>query len=285
MPKKFLATTIILATILALVIGIQAVEVVDANFMVDPVPRITINADGSLEPENTPIIRDGQTYSFTSDIVGYNIDVNCDNIVLDGKGYKLIGNSSYYEPAITLEHGRYNIMVKNITYQQIEGFHASGNRNCTIESNTLRGTVEISTQSDNVRVTNNDLSGCYLWLWASNSTVTGNKFAYTEKGINMFECEDCTVTFNTFVNVTNPIEMLPEYNKAYMSNTISPNRIVSHEDPTPPPTQQPTNQTTEPTTGSSFSIIAIIEGGIAGVVVGVVALVSLVYFKRKKGKP
>jgi parallel beta-helix repeat protein len=236
-------------------------NVVLANFQFDPAPRITINADGSLDPENIPIIRDGHTYSFTSNIMGYIIDVNCDNIVLDGKGYKLIGNSSYYEDAITLEHGRYNLAVKNIICQQIGGFHASGNRNCTIESNTLRGTIDISAQSDNIRVTNNDLSGCYLLLWASNSIVTGNKFAYTEKGINMYECEGCTVTFNTFVNVTTPIEMLPEYNKAYMSNTISPNRIVSHEDPTPPPTQEPqqTDQT-ETIMGVAIATAVIVAG-------------------------
>jgi hypothetical protein len=35
MPKRLLATTIILTTILALVVGIQTVEVVEANYSTD----------------------------------------------------------------------------------------------------------------------------------------------------------------------------------------------------------------------------------------------------------
>jgi hypothetical protein len=60
MTKILLATTIILATILALVIGIQAVEVVDAN----PYPRDSLPDQGEFAvtiktPNNNTLLRDG----------------------------------------------------------------------------------------------------------------------------------------------------------------------------------------------------------------------------------
>jgi hypothetical protein len=70
MPKKLLATTIILATILALVIGIQAVEVADANPLPPPYVggiAITIQSpsnSSSFSSSSIPVVFNATANSF-----------------------------------------------------------------------------------------------------------------------------------------------------------------------------------------------------------------------------
>ncbi|MCW4034450.1 MAG: right-handed parallel beta-helix repeat-containing protein, partial [Candidatus Bathyarchaeota archaeon] len=59
-----------------------------------PSPAFFIKSDGSVEPPDAPIRRDGDVYTFTDDIIGYAIIVEKDDVVLDGGGYALKGYGS-----------------------------------------------------------------------------------------------------------------------------------------------------------------------------------------------
>jgi parallel beta-helix repeat protein len=54
-------------------------------------PRITIQPDGSINPDTPQIQRSGDVYTFTGDVYAQ-IVVDRDNIVIDGAGYALQGN-------------------------------------------------------------------------------------------------------------------------------------------------------------------------------------------------
>lgn len=76
------AITLLLIVSLFSVIGFVSCE--------QTLQTIRIKTDGSIEPINVPIQRDGNVYRFTADICG-TIVVEKDNITIDGAGYTLFG--------------------------------------------------------------------------------------------------------------------------------------------------------------------------------------------------
>jgi parallel beta-helix repeat protein len=94
--KKALATAIIAAFFFSSLAGIQLVKLAEANFMPMqiPQPAFIIKSDGSVYPSTAPILRDGNVYTFTDDIVGFTIASEVDNVVIDGGGYSLTGNGT-----------------------------------------------------------------------------------------------------------------------------------------------------------------------------------------------
>ena len=76
---------------------------------------IYITSDGSVNPDDVPIQRVGDVYTFTDNIVGYTLVVQRDNIEIDGGGYTLSGQGGV---GIDLS-SRSNVIVKNM---QIGGF-------------------------------------------------------------------------------------------------------------------------------------------------------------------
>ena len=96
MPKKLLATTIILSTILALAVGIHAVEVVNADpffifHQVDPVPGTTLPSITILSPQNN------QEYHSDKVIINFNVSKpqlgTCDTAIIEVK-YIIDGKSN-----------------------------------------------------------------------------------------------------------------------------------------------------------------------------------------------
>jgi parallel beta-helix repeat protein len=73
-------------------------------------PTIVINADGSVTPSTAPIQRDGDLYTFTSDIYD-SIQVMKGNIIVDGDNFKLQGTGTgtgFYVP-----HSYQNVTARN----------------------------------------------------------------------------------------------------------------------------------------------------------------------------
>jgi hypothetical protein len=92
--KTFLAVAFILTLLVSALAGTQFVSLGVANFLPPPpeLPYVYIRADGTVEPQILPIQRVGETYTFTGNIANYTIEVQRDNIVIDGTGYTLQGN-------------------------------------------------------------------------------------------------------------------------------------------------------------------------------------------------
>lgn len=77
---------------------------------------IYIRADGSIDPPTPSIQRDGEVYTFTSDISD-SIVIQRDDIILDGAGYTLQG-TNFAGTGIHVQY-RSNVTIKNV---EITGF-------------------------------------------------------------------------------------------------------------------------------------------------------------------
>ncbi|MEM3701083.1 MAG: NosD domain-containing protein [Candidatus Bathyarchaeia archaeon] len=122
---------------------------------------ITINEDGTISPSDAPIITsDNVTYTLTDNITssGDGIDVERNNIVIDGAGYTIegVGDGAAGIALIEME----NITVKNVIITRFEyGIWLEGAVNCTIIGNTL---------------INNTENGMEIWYESTNNRIIGN---------------------------------------------------------------------------------------------------------------
>ena len=109
-------------------------------------PYITINSDGTVEPQTGTIEKAGSVYSLTSNLTGsYAIKIKCSNIIFDGKGHAINGSSSYSWAAqndgLSLEDAA-NVTVKNLEISRFNPYDVSikNCQSCTIQNvkaNTL----------------------------------------------------------------------------------------------------------------------------------------------------
>jgi len=79
---------------------------------------IYIRSDGSIEPPTASIQQHGYLYTLLDDIYGCLI-IERDNIIVDGQGFTLKGNSDFKSKGVTIE-GRINVTIKNF---QISNFY------------------------------------------------------------------------------------------------------------------------------------------------------------------
>jgi parallel beta-helix repeat protein len=169
-------------------IGSQFVKFSEANFFPMPIPQpaFIITSYGSINPSTAPIQRDGNVYTFTSDIVGYTVAVERDNVVLDGAGYTLtgLGNST----GIFLKN-RNGVTVRNM---RITGFtygirlFAEDFMGGTSADNTLSGNILENNEygiymsySSNNLLRNNQMSNNKNNFWIEGSYLSDAQSGYT----------------------------------------------------------------------------------------------------------
>ena len=162
-------------------ITIQSISVVEANFLFPPLEQITIGSDGSISPSTVPIIQDGNVYTFTGNISNYVINVQLDNIIIDGAGYTLQKNRPAYgnQNGVSLT-GRTNVTVRNIEIRGfVNGVSVSHSTGCNITENSF---------ADN---------GCGIVLvdHATGNYVSGNNL--TSSGILITNSTDNVLRDNT----------------------------------------------------------------------------------------
>jgi parallel beta-helix repeat protein len=150
---------------------------------------IYIRADGSVDPSGAPIIRKGDLYTLTGNILSDadGIVVEKDNIILDGANH-LISGDCYGCCGVKLE-GRENITIRNMImdYGGMSSacVYLNSSSNNVILANSLIGAYRYGTgiglegSSNNLISGNNILSGVGLWIHnrdplCSNNLVAGN---------------------------------------------------------------------------------------------------------------
>ena len=188
--KRILAVMLAFALVFSAVASVQLFGMGSANpsSMIPPPPplaRIYIRADGNVDPSTALIQRVGNVYTLTANIVDRVIEVQCDNIVIDGAGCSLTGKT--YENGVVLA-GRKNVSVKNIVVKTFSaGIYVSGCTGCTIDGNTVMNSsrgIEVSEQSRNNLVRGNILKGNMYGVHISHAggnqfrsnTMEGNKY-------------------------------------------------------------------------------------------------------------
>jgi hypothetical protein len=145
---------------------------------------VVIHPDGSVTPSNAPLVRSGETYTLTDDInipssTNEGIIIERDNVILDGAGYRVLGNGE--SSAILLE----DLLGVTITGFTLENFYwgleIRGCINCVIYGNNLTAVnypIHITYSDDNLFYHNNVLGPLYYAdsdnQWDNGYPVGGN---------------------------------------------------------------------------------------------------------------
>jgi parallel beta-helix repeat protein len=206
MKRTALALTLILALLLSAVAGTHFVHFSSANFFPDPgpdLPRIYIRSNGNVEPATAPIERTGNIYKLTGNIVLYTIEIQRDNIVLDGAGYTIQGNASRikgYDDGNNgiIVAGRENVTVKNLNFEKGDtGIRISSSSYITVVDNsftngintgiTLQDSTLVLIEANNFTDLQTDIGIPSVRLNGSkitfkNNTLTGRAYGVEIKG-------------------------------------------------------------------------------------------------------
>ena len=223
--------------LLFLIAGVLFVNISFVSYWPDPgpdLPRIYIRNNGVVQPETPLIERTGSIYRLTGDIVHYTLDIQCDNIVLDGEGYAIQGNASRIKGYDDGNNGiimdsQKNVTIKNINFEQGEtGIRISSCSNITLTDNsfsngiytgiTLQGSTHILIENNNLIDLHTDIGVPAAMLNGSKITFRNNTLTGSSYGVTIIGSSNI-VSENTFEC------MLPIWMDYANSNVISMNKI------------------------------------------------------------
>jgi parallel beta-helix repeat protein len=185
MQKAAVALTIIATLLFLALAGSQLVNFSAANFFPDPgpdLPRIYIRSNGNIEPATALIERAGNIYKLTGNIVLYTIEIQRDNIVLDGAGYTILGNSSRFKYDDgnngVIVAGHNNINITRLSFEEGDtGVRISESSNINIVGNTFGNGINtgVSLQdSTHILIEDNDFDHSSLSCNGSGNTIRNN---------------------------------------------------------------------------------------------------------------
>jgi len=224
--RKTAVFTLILISLM--VLGVVCIRPIKAEYQGD----ITINADGSINPSTAPIQQTGNVYTLTSDVDG-DITVKVNNIVLDGKGYTLLGGVSLAQVS--------NVTIKNFiiteTAEELQGstigIALNNTRRVTVANNTIIGIASVLAWNwiyagiyavggnSNTIIQNNlmyNLDGMefinssYNLIVQNNITSKPNYFGLYGTGIYFSGASNNTIYHNNFVNSTYLVQVSDSIN-------------------------------------------------------------------------
>jgi parallel beta-helix repeat protein len=161
------------------------------------------------------------TYTFTSDILNSYIDVECDNIVIDGAGFTLQGETLY---GIYLEN-RSNVRITNINFKSFStAVRVRDSSHIVIANNGIfawgHGLVLDSSRDNQIannNITVNSMVGIGIYGVSYNNLIFGNNFIDTRIAISI-KSGGNTFYHNNF------------FNRSSSSITVSNSRLVNYWD-------------------------------------------------------
>jgi parallel beta-helix repeat protein len=154
--KKSFSCLLLVAVLVSSIVGLTR-----ANFFPPPtsLPHLYIRSDGSFEPTSSPIQKVGNVYTLTGNLTNRTLEIQCNNVVIDGAGYFLEGNGSGQGIVLKDVNG---VVVRNLVVQNLrEGIDVTTSLNCTIHQITVTGTevgIYLYNSSENI-VESNLLEG------------------------------------------------------------------------------------------------------------------------------
>ena len=227
---------ILLTLLMFLVAEAQFTSISSANFFPDPgpdLPRIYIRSNGNIEPATVPIERTGNIYKLTGNIILYTIEIQRDNIVLDGAGHSILGNSSRYKYDDknngVIVAGHNNINITRLSFEQGDtGVRISKSSNINIVGNTFSNGINtgVSLQnSTHILIEDNDFNDTggndqyAVSCSGSKNTIRNNRLIGSIRGIDL-EGQSNVISDNK-IESTLPIMM-----DLADSNIIARNKIT-----------------------------------------------------------
>jgi hypothetical protein len=192
MKRKIMVLIFALALLVWAATGLSLTNFTSANpYAPTFLPKININADGSITPDTGYIARNGNTYTLTSDIIEeYSIDIWRSNIIFDGQGHTIrITNADNYN----VLQGVTNVTVKNLqVYTGYIAISLASCSNCTVtgiksdKQISIEGHSNMLTQSntgvaihgnENL-ISKNNLS--YIFVDGASNTFSKNNIFLTD---------------------------------------------------------------------------------------------------------
>ena len=166
-----------------------------------PTP-IYIQADGSVEGTDL-ILRDGDLYTFTSDIAG-SIMIERGNIILDGKGFALNADSD----ALTIE-GHNNVTIRNLSaVTSGSGMMLNQISDCEV--------VNVTIQAERAGIRARNLT---------NSLIMGSRIEATvEYGLMLSFSPNNIIANNTIIT-----HMIDAINCGYSQNNLITNNTLTYQ--------------------------------------------------------
>jgi parallel beta-helix repeat protein len=208
---------------LLLLIVLHSASLICANPALPPaeyLPTVTIEKDGTMNTTISTIKRLGKIYTFTDNLFGYALLINCENIEIDGAGYSMLTNYPEhgnwgYDRAITILSS--NVTIKNV---KIQGFKNGGIsmhkevNNITITGNTITGcyyAISVGYSSNIIisknNITDNKGSAISLSLRGYNNSITDNVLSKNENGISISYATNNRILRNNITDNVNGISL------------------------------------------------------------------------------
>jgi parallel beta-helix repeat protein len=207
MRKEGASTTILILLLTHMLTFASNIQPVAAS------GTIYIRADGSIEPNTAPILRNGDLYTF-ADNMYESIVVERDNIAIDGNGYALIGNQVSQSKGVDLT-GRTNVTIRSMGVTRFYyGIFLKYSTNNVILENNL------------TNIGWNDHGyGIYLF-YSSENTISGNNLTHdwvngTAYGIMLDHGSENTVRENTVTDCVYGIVIFSSSSNTLANNTMS----------------------------------------------------------------
>lgn len=206
--KRITSKFSLLLLLCLLIISVQKVEITQANFFPPPEHHsgIYIRNDGSVEPSSAPIQHTGKVYTLSGD-VSIGIAVEKSNVVINGNGYSLQGNSSgtaFYLQTVE------NVTIQNVTVQCFNyGFYLHHCNGSTIKGNEISecGTgVEVTQTSCCNKILENTIvssTGVSNYMHADHNIIAENDVTGQGVGISVMWSNNVTIQNNNVATNTN----------------------------------------------------------------------------------
>ncbi|TRO47796.1 hypothetical protein E2P47_03920 [Candidatus Bathyarchaeota archaeon] len=193
----------------------------------EPFYTIHIKSDGSIDPQEVPIVKSDDThYTLTGNIHG-SIIIEKDNIILDGANHILFGNNKVTSKGLEISE-KNQITIKNLEIKNFDtGIHLFISSNNIITENTLsdnKNSIWLEYSSNN-QIINNRFSKQFALSLASSSynQISKNTIQDCEGAIGLSYSSDNTIIENNITNSTSAIGLV-----SYSSNnTISENFLLN----------------------------------------------------------
>lgn len=156
---------LILALVFSLLMLAPTFLVVSADSQV-PLSTVFIRADGSVSPASAPILRNGNTYTFTDNLYAA-IKIQKSNIILDGAGFTLSGPYNGTAMDVWLIGQGPGQLPNGTLAQYVIGIDLASP---SVEGVTI----------ENLKVKNFSIG---MYIWTKNNTITGNGVSSNIVGI------------------------------------------------------------------------------------------------------
>ncbi len=205
------------------------------------VGTIHIRPDGSIDPSDAPVQRDGDLYTLTGDITcdGDGIIVERSNMTLDGTGHSLQGSRAGNGVG---SFGKINVTIMNMVIKDfqigayLQGFQPDpGLMNYSTFNRVLRNTfagnnqgIYIDLYSHHNTISYNSVSnsthGIWIETWPYYTTISGNVVSSCTYAIDVGGSQYNIVSNNTVSNSTNGIILSGSFRTSIDGNNITETR-------------------------------------------------------------